>query len=112
MALKIIPVILTYALSVVSCETGVVSFVNEKKGMLHASMKLVNIGEKKFMLDSITAPKPRYIQLYTDSSGKTDLTFVNTYDNSIYFYEYATTNFIKKITYGKKGSKTVAGFTT
>lgn len=88
-----------------ACKTKTVKIVNEKKGTLKASMTLVEASEKQFLLDSATSPKPQYTQVYVDSSGKIDFTFLNTYNNSIYFYDYKTSAFLNKIPFEKKGSK-------
>ena len=106
---KLTVIILCLGISTVACKSKTVKIVNEKKGQLKATMKLVNIAEKKFLLDSNTAPRPQYIQLYSDSNGKMDLTFLNTYANSIYFYDYKTATFLKKISYDKKGPNGIPG---
>ena len=86
-----------------SCSTKTARIKNENKGDLKAIYKLEEIRTKKIILDSDTAPKPQYIQIYTDSIGTRNFTFLNTYANSIYFYNYETLEFINKITYDKKG---------
>jgi hypothetical protein len=107
MTLKITLFVLFCAISITCCTTGTVSIINEKKGTLKGSVKLVNIAEKKFILDSVSAPRPPYMQLYIDSNGKANLTFINTHANSIYFYDYASTVFLNKIAYKKNGIKVI-----
>ena len=63
-------------------------------------------GEKRFALDSVSAPRPAYLQLYSDGS-KHYLTVLNTYKNAIYVYDYDNLNFVRSLTYPKKGSGNV-----
>ncbi len=101
--LKIFFIIITMMISLSSCDVKTVEIQNEKKGQFNATMKIEEISSKKIMLDSNTAPKPQYIQMYTDSTGIRNITFLNTYTNSIYFYNYDTLEFIKDIKYDKQG---------
>ncbi|RVT97202.1 DUF4221 domain-containing protein [Mucilaginibacter limnophilus] len=87
----------TFALSCTN--TSVTSIVNEKQGRLKSTHKLEITSEKKFPLDSVTAPRPNYTQVYTNSTGNRFYTILNTYNNSIYFYDYAGLKFIKKISF-------------
>lgn len=90
-------------LLLVACTHHTIGIKNEKKGQLNASFQLEVSGTKRIILDSITAPKPQYTQIFTDSTGTLCFTLLNTYTNSIYFYNYNTLEFIKKITFNKKG---------
>jgi hypothetical protein len=88
-----------------SCTTNTVQVKNEKQGHLKASVQLEVSEEKKFALDDSTANNPEYTQIYGVSDGTRYFTFLNSYTNSIYFYDYSTTNFTKKISWGKNGPK-------
>lgn len=90
--------------TVISCDNNTVQIKNEKKGTLKASMTLTLFGEKKFLLDSNTAPKPQYTQVYQDFNDTRYFSLLNTYSNSIYLYNYDTMEFEKKIEYPKKGA--------
>jgi len=70
---------------------------NDKVGAFRSTAVLKITGEKKFPLDSITAPKVEYSQLYLDSGGTLNYTFINKHDKSIYFYDYESSKFLKKI---------------
>lgn len=98
---------LIFILSISSCTHYTIKVVNEKKGELTATHELVINGEKKFYLDSVTAPFPPYMQLITDSSGNQLLTFLNPYNNSIYFYNYTDTNYINRIQYYREGANAI-----
>ena len=71
-----------------SCSNNQVSVKNEKEGKLNSTYQLTVSDEKKIALDSETPTRPPYIQIYTDSTGNRLLTFLNSYKNSIYFYDY------------------------
>jgi hypothetical protein len=83
------------------CKHNVVELKNRYQGKLKASIRLNTVGEKTFQLDSSTAPRPQYMQMYTDSGGTENLTFLNTYNKSIYFYDYNTTQYSHKNDYRK-----------
>ncbi|MBC9798554.1 DUF4221 family protein [Sinomicrobium weinanense] len=87
----------------VSCNNQQVTLPNDRKGEMHASMKLAEVGSKSFLLDNETSTKPLYIQMIKDSLGSRQLTFLNNYNNSIYFYQYNNPRFVKKITFDKDG---------
>lgn len=76
------------------------AFENPQQGKLRATVKLEEKLIKKFALDSISAPKPVYTEMYTDSSGKRYFTFLNQYAGAIYCYDYETGTFIKKLITG------------
>ena len=89
-----------------SCTTKTVKIINEKKGAMKTSFKLEVKDVKKYRLDDSTASKPLYTQLFA-SNGKLYFTFLNDFNNSIYFYDYNTTEFFKKITWKKTGTNGV-----
>ena len=47
------------------------------------------------------------MQIYTDSTGNRLLTFLNSYKNSIYFYDYDNSSYQKKIVYNREGSDAI-----
>lgn len=86
-----------------SCaKSDIVQIENLKKGTLKKTIKLEVVKIKRFRLDDETAPAPQYIQLFKDSTGKNYLSFLNKYNKAIYFYDYNSSAFIKKITYNNK----------
>jgi Domain of unknown function (DUF4221) len=103
---KIVGSILIPGMIFQSCTSPTVDVKNAEQGKLKPVMKLVNTAEKKFALDSNTAARCQYIQIYTDS-GKRYFTFLNTYKNAVYFYDYQTSEYIKQITYKKKGADAI-----
>jgi len=86
-----------------------VSNENEQEGKLKSTQDLVLICKKKILIDDETAPKSPYMQIYRDSLGKTMLTFLNAYNNSIYIFDYQSGTFIKKISYKKEGPNGILG---
>lgn len=58
----------------------------------------------EFKLDSITTPYTSFLQYYNSENIEV-LSFLNSYDNSIYLYDYNTTHFIKKISFSDFGVK-------
>ena len=91
------------ALILTKCSTDTINVRNEKQGRLKATFKLEITDVKKFLLDNETAPKPQYTQLFEIPGGVRYFTFINRYNNSIYFYDYSTCTFIKKVLINKKG---------
>ncbi|MVT10296.1 DUF4221 family protein [Chitinophaga tropicalis] len=91
---------LFYAL--VSC-SRVAEIKNNEKGNLKATDKLVLVADKKFPLDSGSAAKPQLIQVYTDTAGRRSLVCLNTFTNSLNFYDYETLAFTKRVAYERKG---------
>jgi hypothetical protein len=85
-----------------SCTNNVVHIKNVNQGKMKGSYSLVMEGEKEFLLDYNTAPKPPYIQLIEDS-GKRILSFYNPYINAIYFFDYETAEYYKSISYDREG---------
>ena len=86
-----------------SCSYHIVSVQNERAGELNATYTLDISAEKKFPLDDYTAPKSLYMQICHDSVGKRQLALLNSYRNSIYFYNYETGDFIREIHFEKEG---------
>ncbi|WP_298344604.1 DUF4221 family protein [uncultured Algibacter sp.] len=104
-----IPLSLLMILFFLSCSNHVVEIENINKGKLKSSKTLKETDVKKFPLDSVTAPNPKYIQIYKDINNKRNLTFLNSYNNSIYFYNYQDLSFLKKISFDKKGPNGIFG---
>lgn len=74
---------------VVACNSGTgVEIENKHQGNLKAAKTLQVVGNKKFPLDSLSAPRPPYIQLYTDPQGKEFLAMLSAYSQNISIYEY------------------------
>ena len=90
-----------------SCSESEVTIRNEKEGQLVPTYVLESSGQKKFPLDSVTAPKAPFIQVHTDSVGNRQLALLNPYSNSIYFFDYDRTDFIHKITFNREGSNAI-----
>lgn len=90
-----------------SCANNTAEIKNKKEGDLTSTFELHLLDTKKIYLDDDTAPKIRCSQMFVDSSGVRQLTFLNIYNNSIYFYNYESTQFIKKIEFNKKGKHEV-----
>jgi hypothetical protein len=110
MRLKLTETCLTILL-LAACSTSTVKVKNEKKGYLKASMKLEEVEVKLFELDDQTASKPEYTQIYKDPDGIMYFTFLNNFNNSIYFYNYNTHLFVKKISWEKNGLKGISALT-
>lgn len=91
----------------ISCSRNIAKIENTKKGELEASYHLEKVGEKKFYLDSETAPRPVYIQIFENESDIDLLTFFNSYNKSIYIYDYANSIYIKSIHYENEGSNAI-----
>lgn len=91
----------------IACTNNVVSVKNPRQGELQATHQLVVSGEKRFFLDAGTAPHPPYVQIVEDSLNRRVLTFLNPYQNAIYFYNYEDTSFVKKIAYEREGANAV-----
>jgi len=100
------------SLLTVACTNNTVEIKNGKKGLLKTTYSLELTATKELSLDTLTAPKIQYSQIYADSVGNRYFTFLNDYNNSIYFYDYTTLKFIKTIRFekGTKGIKSPKGF--
>ena len=86
----------------VSC-TYTVNIKNAHQGKLIAEYQLKISDEKRILLDDETAPKPPYMQIITGKNNERILTFINPYKNAIYFYDYETVAFRRRIAYEKEG---------
>ena len=80
---------------------------NINAGKLAGTCQLVTKDNKKFRLDSVTAPKPIYMQLINDPVKGTVLTFLNEYNHKIYCYNYIDTVFIRSIRYDGDAEKSI-----
>lgn len=80
---------------------------NEYYGKLTETKRLIESGEKRFRLDTETKAKPSYIQFFTDGVGNRLLTFLNSRKNSIYFYDYSDTTYIKQIVFEREGANAI-----
>lgn len=89
------------------CSSDQVKLVNKKQNSLESSVKLEVIIEKKFSLDNETAPKAQYTQLFESSDSVRYFTFLNKYNNTIYFYDYSTQRFFKKLEYKNRGPEAI-----
>lgn len=90
----------------ISCSSNnVVTLKNDMQGKLTPTVKLELAGEKKFPLDSVSAPRVQYMQLFRGDSNTWNLSFLNTYASAIYIYDYAAMG-IKKIIKFSKNDKT------
>lgn len=88
-------------LMIAACSQPVKEMRNPQKGKLLNRISCVLKGEKQFLLDSISAPRPSYMQVIQNQDHRL-LTFLNEYNSSIYFYDYLTTKFVKKINFGSE----------
>lgn len=48
-----------------------------------------------------------YIQLWNDDKRNQILTFLNARNNSIYFYRYSDTTYLKRITFEREGANAI-----
>lgn len=99
-------ILVAMILIVASCSNQVI-VENYKKGQLNGSQQLDQVGFKDFLLDGETAAKPYYMEITKDSSGVRQFTFLNEYNNSIYFYQYDDMSYIQKISFEKEGVNAV-----
>lgn len=82
-------------------------------GQLVSTHELIMGDEKKIALDSVTATKAPFVQIYTDQIGNRYLTLLNPYSNSIYFFDYNNSSYKGKIDYAREGANailSVAGY--
>ena len=96
-----------FSLVLVSCHIEQMNVPNERKGSLKATMGLDLADTKSFLLDKETAQKPLYAQLFRDSLGSRHFTFLNNYNNAIYFYDYDSLNNTRKIHFDKEGANAI-----
>ncbi|RRN77933.1 DUF4221 domain-containing protein, partial [Pseudoxanthomonas sp. SGD-10] len=98
MKLKIILWITVFSLALISCtENKAVKIENLKKGQLTRKYELIESSKKKFKLDSLTSPMVQCSQVYMDSSGNRNFTFLNKNNKIIYVYNYHNSALVKKI---------------
>ncbi len=93
------------------CGYNSVEIKNEHKGQLTATTELKLTGQKKFVIDNNTAPQPTYTQFYFGNDGCRYITFLNNYNNSIYFYDYDSLSYKQQIIWEKKGPNGIARLT-
>lgn len=78
---------------IISCNAGAsIEVKNEKHGSLKAAKKLEVSTDKKFPLDSLSAPRPPYIQIYNDANGNEYLAMLSGYSKNIFIYNYDSAN--------------------
>lgn len=83
-----------------------VSVENLHAGKLTDRCEIEYTGNKLFKLDDETSYLSAYVQL-VDKDSSCYLTFLNEYNNSIYFYDFKTSAFVKRIKYDKEGNNGV-----
>jgi hypothetical protein len=93
------------AMIVSSCNNSG-SVVNDKIGQYANNCTLVFKGVKEFPLDDETSYLNQYVQLY-DMDTAIYYTFLNPYNNSIYFYDYNSSDYLYRVRYDKEGSRGV-----
>lgn len=86
--------ILTISISFSSCKQNIIK--NHPSSNVEFIYRLEKKLEKNFALDSITAQKPKYVQLINFDGDKLILSFLNDFTNSIYLYDYHSTKFFEK----------------
>lgn len=89
-----IPIIYIVVSSIfMSCQSGPeITIKNEKKGNLKATKRLEITEEKQFPLDSLSAPRPPYIEIFSDSSGDSQLAMLSGFSKNIFIYNYDSSN--------------------
>lgn len=105
---RFILLLLVLVLLIACSSHHVVRIENEQKGKLTSIYDLRISDSLQFRLDTETAPKSEYIQLYQDGSN-VYLTLLNAYNNSIYIYDYKNNNFLERISFEKEGSDGILG---
>lgn len=88
-----------------SCNNGN-KVINEDRNKYESKCKLIEFKKKEFKIDDQTSYMTEYIQ-YIDKDSIDYLAFVNTNNNSVYFYKYSNSSFLKKITFEKEGNNGV-----
>jgi hypothetical protein len=89
-----------------SCGQNVVENKNDKKNFNKGGYSLKQEGHKVLKLDSESQPNNSIAQFFVsiDKDSITDFfTFLNEYNNSIYFYDYKTSDYKFKISFDKEG---------
>ncbi|WP_340154094.1 DUF4221 family protein [uncultured Marivirga sp.] len=86
----------------ISCSNEVKNKNNQKE--IESSHELMKVGSKSFELDDETAPQSNQFQVFRTKDSLEILTFLNNYNNSIYFYDFESEGFLYKKTYEKEGA--------
>lgn len=92
-----------------SCSNSFVTIENKMSGHLVSTHQLIVDSEKKIALDSVTATKSPFVQIYNNQKGNRYLTLLNSYSNSIYFFDYNNSTYIGKIDYAREGPNAILG---
>jgi hypothetical protein len=85
---------------IIACNNDAV--VNKEHNKYPNRCKLEYVGTKEFPLDDETSPYRQYIS-FIDNDSTQIFSFLNEYNNSIYFYDYKSSSFLRKIKYEKEG---------
>lgn len=86
-----------------SCKRDSKEIINVNQGKLKSSYGLTYSDQKEFLLDSSTAPRPKYLQVYTNNH-KTFLSILNNLKNDIYIYDYDNLDYLKSLRFEDKTS--------
>jgi len=92
--------------TLISC-THTVTVKNKHKGKLTATYQMVISHEKKILLDDNSAPRPPYMQMIEEDSGRQVLTFLNPYKNGIFFYDFEMGILLKTVEYEREGPNAI-----
>lgn len=95
--------VLIVSMLLTSCYFNTINLKNGRKGKMIAKVGLKMNSERKYQLDSITAPKPQYLQIVENKDKSFDITFLNKYIGAIYVYDYETASLKKVIRLEKEG---------
>jgi hypothetical protein len=85
----------------ISCN-NVGSIINKECDNYVNNCSLIFKGIKEFPLDEESSYLIRYIQ-FIDTDAGCYLSFLNNHNNSIYFYDYHSSTFLKRIQYQREG---------
>jgi hypothetical protein len=85
---------------VISCSESN-EVVNKEQKKYNNKCKLEFVGIKQFPLDEESSYNLEYVSIIDDSTEL--FSFLNTYNNSIYLYDYKNSVFLRKIKYEKEG---------
>ena len=103
---KIIPIIIIIVISLDSCHNKQGNIINKERNKHRNNYKIEKIMIKEFILDDETSYMIDYFQFIDDK--KETLAFINSYNNSLYFFNYTNFKFLKKIKYDKEGQNGVS----
>lgn len=90
-------VLLTLLTINMSCNQNNSEIVNDYYLSLNSTVNLVQVGEKNYLLDSYTAPKPTYIQSGVTSENINYISFLNKDQKRIYIYNIDNEKIVKTI---------------